>query len=468
MIKLDLMTWKDSEIDILASFYSVPKRLPKKQRIDTIARHIYENHIHNSNMDPDEESRLIAEQAERRKQLQRLQQQWKTMSQNVQPVTDENSKENENIQDCYSNIDIFTQDPFKPHEPILHIRYIHTQKDLSNPKTTCYSISSFFDFIESIENKASQWIREYDPIPELKNLEPERVFDMTSEGHNGFPSLVRVVSKLPDKSAYVIDTSREYEMEFYKNFTSSHPDIPIDPTRYNAFLVSKNMRIGNMDGTFFISQTHGQLPGYDVYLLLPEMNEEFSLAYLTQFLQSQLSLINYDDFLLTISPLYQKRFISFLANETEYIVRMMNILRTFNMKKNDIELIDNDTIHHILTQLIQQSPDVFQLVYRSIPHIIENIDDVLDLLRVVYSLETVEDQEDRSIRTEEYVLRVSQNTQHRQDNRPLVSYHDILYDDNNSDSTNDFNTESPENVQRRLSFSESPIESNNQPSRIFE
>lgn len=36
---------------------------------------------------------------------------------------------------------------------------------------------------------------------------------------------------------------------------------------YNAFLTGKNVRLGNMLGTFGISQLHGQTPGYTTYQL---------------------------------------------------------------------------------------------------------------------------------------------------------------------------------------------------------
>lgn len=449
MIKLDLMSWESHNIDTLASFYGVPKRLSKKQRIDSIARHIYNQHYQHASMDPEEEARLIAEQAERRRQMQQLQQQWRSLSTQVQSPPETNIDDSR-TRDCYSDIDIFTQDKFDADDTVLHIRYVHSSNDLNNPKSTCYSDSSFFDYIEDPNNKASQWIREYDPLPELKNLEPEREFELTDEGHNGIPSLFRIVAKLPDKSAYILDTSKTEETSFIDYAHSLHPEQTIDPSRYNAFLIAPKMRIGNLQGTFYISQTHGQAPGYDVYILVPVMNESLTLYHLTRFLEEQLDTVSFTEFLLELPIRYQKQFLSILANDPQLLFLIRTALRNQSMTPTTIDSLDDDTIHHVFMQLLQQAPHETQrMLLQSLHVLAQSIDDVLILIQTVFSLETIQDQDERAERTQEYIERMPR-IQLRQDSRPLVSYEDMVLDLLGSSPED---TNSPIDVQRRLSFS---------------
>jgi len=426
------MNWEDEYIDILSTYYNIPKNIYKDDRVDMIARNIYNQYYQSSDMEemtPEEEARLIAEQSERRRQFQERQERWRRMVSEIEVDSDKNKLENE-IKDCYSTIDFFTQEEFnKDHLPILHIRYINSVEDINSDKMDCYAKTSLFTYLNDTSNIFAQWIQEYDALPQLKRLEPNRTFEMTDEGFNGTSSLTRTFVKIPDKSAYFIDITYESKdvsfedalSEIVNDVQQEHPEITIDANRYNAFLVAKNMRVGNVESTFYASQTHGQLPGYNIYYLLPEIDIRISNQYLGELLMDEIVTINQKEFIRSLPIELKKRFLVKLSEKMLPLFIIRQFMANTELTPGDIQNLDNQTVVKIMSLLLKDYPDE---ATREIQDFIQNgiiqnginsgvsdkskLSQILKLLHIAFSIETIQDQKDRKNRTIKYIQTIRQ------------------------------------------------------------
>jgi hypothetical protein len=430
MIKLDIMSWEQKDIDMLSNHYNIPKKYSKKQRIDLIARHIYDEYIRSTNMDmtPEEEERLIAEQSQRRKQMQLQQERWKSLPLTIDTQQDDKAG-HEDTKNCYSDIDFFTQDTFlKSDLPLLHIQYIDSSLDMNKPKSDCYNKTSFLEYLNDDYNVYRQWVREFDPLPELKKLEPDRSFEMNAEGYNGTPSIAREIYKLPDRSAYIIMPDA---------ITEQH-------NNYYAFLIAKQMRIGNPEGTFYESQTHGQLPGYNVYFLIPTEYKPQIMNILIDFILDELESINFDSYILSLPKHIQQQFIIFISKHPDVLVSLKNSISQPIIDSNSIYELDDDVIHHVVMQLVQESfypslSSLFVDFIQSLDNLQDNLDDVLVCLQTIFTIEENIDIEERETRTVKYIQQLMSIKQPEEGSRPLVSYQDILGESSDSPEYNNRN-----------------------------
>lgn len=417
------MNCDDEDIDILSTYYNISKNIHKNDRVDMIAREIYNQHYLSSMMEEmtsEEESRLIAEQAERRRLFQERQARWRRMLSEIETDNNTNGVRSE-TKDCYSTIDFFTQESFnKEHLPIIHIRYINYVNDIDNDKTDCYAENSLFKYLNDKTNTFAQWIQEYDALPELKRLEPEREFKLTKEGYNGTSSITRTFVKIPDKSAYFIDITYENEelsfkdalLEIVYDIQQEHPEQTIDTHRYNAFLVAKGMRVGNLEGTFYASQTHGQLPGYNLYYLLPEMDMSISIDYLGELLMDEVDSIQQTKFIRMLPDEFKKSFLFILSEKTVFLFSIRQFMDNPALNPGDIKQFDNQTAGKIISFLLKEYPDkTTQEIKRYLKTIMDNptlsnklkLSQILELLRIAFSIETVQDEKERETRTMKYI-----------------------------------------------------------------
>jgi len=106
----------------------------------------------------------------------------------------------------------------------------------------CYPKNSTLKFMKA--NVFANWVQSV----------PERPID--DMGYSGRPGKQRFVRTL-DNTWLTYDSARRIVKATPSHFT------------FNAVKVARNQRIGNLRGTFGVSENHGQLPGFTVYELQP-------------------------------------------------------------------------------------------------------------------------------------------------------------------------------------------------------
>ena len=129
---------------------------------------------------------------------------------------------------CSNDIDFVSQTNWgEYYEPDIKIDF--------NGNIICYSLYNLQKWINNPNNTFAEW------IPQTGKI-------IDKSGHGGKPNLDKKIIKLYT-GEYII-----------------HESI-IKPGEYLAEIESKNMLVGNIKGSFGISELHGQSPGYPVWKL---------------------------------------------------------------------------------------------------------------------------------------------------------------------------------------------------------
>lgn len=191
--------------------------------------------------------------------LEQLQEKWSNRFVSTEPTPTP-----EEEQDCENPIDFITQEEWDTENPPT--AKITFWDDNGPRRTICYSKESLLQWMEMPEHTLSVWI----PNELGEQLE--------SEGYGGGPSSNNFVVSLPDRG-YILKDSANLPMFFML----LRQELPV---HWLAIPISKNLRLGNQQGRFGVSNLHGQLPGETVYVLLPMSTE-------SDLIRSLKSLISY-------------------------------------------------------------------------------------------------------------------------------------------------------------------------------
>jgi len=154
-----------------------------------------------------------------------------------------------NYSDCKNTIDFITQEEWTDDFlPEVKIKYFDFDPK-KTPETICYKKDDILTLLNNPDNYVANWIEK----------EGETLSD---EGYGGKPGEHILFKTLLNK--YIVNPL----------FLKDDVDVPIE--YFFAIPFVKNYRVGNRQGTFGISQIHGQAPGVTVYYIMPVQENMFS------------------------------------------------------------------------------------------------------------------------------------------------------------------------------------------------
>ena len=147
---------------------------------------------------------------------------------------------------CNNDVDIISADSFSPYHLSKMISIIPPNKR----KGTCYIRTDLIQLLES--KKLARWLQRPNAPP------------MDSAGHGGAPS------RLPHDRVYMLPDSTVIDQNAYEILKTSFEN------KLHLEEVEANVRIGNIQGTFGVSQHHGQSPGFTIYTIYIKSQESSS------------------------------------------------------------------------------------------------------------------------------------------------------------------------------------------------
>lgn len=152
--------------------------------------------------------------------------------------------------DCKNDIDFITQEEWSSDFlPEMKIKYFDFDPN-KTPETICYKKEDIITLLNTPTNYVADWVQKNQDNP------------LTDEGYGGEPGDHIFFKTLLNK--YIVNPL----------FLKQEVDAPVE--YFFAIPFAKNYRVGNRQGTFGISQLHGQAPGVTLYYVMPVEPNMFS------------------------------------------------------------------------------------------------------------------------------------------------------------------------------------------------
>ena len=248
-----------SDIKLLQNYFGMNDQMSYQECIHELSKKYYtcvQKNKKSAKMNSNQENNIPAGMT-RLEWVQEQQRRWREQA--VQLSEQENEMEVDTIpqaEKCNNDVDYFTYEKWDLENgaiPNVQIKLIDTISDLQKDKYLCFENIDFIKAMKS--NIVAQWVNEYARTDKLVELAPNTKFEMDNEGYGGTNSIVRTFYKFPTLPAYLVPNEAIVP---FKTRTIAY---------YNAIRVARKLRVGNMEGAFYVSGVHGQSPGYDIYYL---------------------------------------------------------------------------------------------------------------------------------------------------------------------------------------------------------
>jgi len=144
-------------------------------------------------------------------------------------------------QDCSNDRDYISQECWsQDFQPEIKIKFLDPTDYTRRPNTLCMRIDDFINTVTNPDNQVRAW------YPNDERQESDE--DIEPEGYGGKPSAVE-----------------KYTRVLTSMYISNQNPEELGSGTFIAYPLYTNKLVGNPEGTFGVSQVHGQEPGYTIY-----------------------------------------------------------------------------------------------------------------------------------------------------------------------------------------------------------